>query len=746
MNTFTSYAVPLLLGVGVAGAAGAQEVTGLRETVVTATRNEATAAVAATTSVVRRSALDAQLPRDEADVFQYESDVSFARDLRRHGATRINIRGVEDNRVLTLVDGVRAADYYNGGGPTNFTMSQSPMVMPDFLRTVEVVRGATSSLYGSDAIGGVVGYLTLEPGDLLMPGAQQALRLRLGATSDNQGLSQSVVGAWRGEQWQALLGIGHASGGATDNQGHDERTAPSRTAPNPMGSQDRGVLAKFQARLAAGHQVRLGLEGRDQQVSTDVRRLSASLPKVTTMLGDDHAQRARISVEWEHQPLHGTWYDQLTARLYHQNALTRNDNDQVRSNTSATCSASSGTGNTCIVDGRFSMDQQSYGLALQAQKVLEQSAGVSHLLTYGLDAGVQRVQELRDATITNTRTGAVTKSLAGENYPLRDFANGATQTVGLFLQDDITGLARGLTLTPGMRLDRSELRPELDVLAQQVLTAIQREAVQRTQQAVSPKLAAVWRASDAVDVVGQFATGFRAPNYTEVNGVFRNTAQSYGITPNPQLKPETSENLELGVRWRVGGTQGQFSVFNNRYQDFIDSVRLICPADPNCISGTNVTYMAVNRSAVRIHGAELRASWTGADGWNASTSLAWAQGSNSDTGQPLNSVEPARLSLALGRSLGAGGVDTRLRAAASKEAVDDTAGVWFRPGGYAVLDASVWWKVDRRMRVNLAVNNLLDRKYWLWSDIRQADATNPAGVDFYSQPGRNLRVALQVDL
>jgi hemoglobin/transferrin/lactoferrin receptor protein len=49
------------------------------------------------------------------------------------------------------------------------------------------------------------------------------------------------------------------------------------------------------------------------------------------------------------------------------------------------------------------------------------------------------------------------------------------------------------------------------------------------------------------------------------------------------------------------------------------------------------------------------------------------------------------------------------------------------------------------VRVIAALNNLLDKKYWLWSDIRQADARNPAGVDFYSQPGRSLSLALQAD-
>jgi len=48
----------------------------------------------------------------------------------------------------------------------------------------------------------------------------------------------------------------------------------------------------------------------------------------------------------------------------------------------------------------------------------------------------------------------------------------------------------------------------------------------------------------------------------------------------------------------------------------------------------------------------------------------------------------------------------------------------------------------------IALNNVFDQKHWLWSDIRQADVNstgNLAAPDFYTQPGRNLRVAFQAD-
>jgi hemoglobin/transferrin/lactoferrin receptor protein len=151
-----------------AGGALAQAEPKLKEVVVAATRTEAEAdKVPATITRITREDIDRRLPADEADLFAGEPDIAFGRDARRFGATRPNIRGIDDNRVLQLVDGIRLPSFYNGGGPTNFTMNAPLGTSIEFLKRVEVLRGPASSLYGSDAIGGVVGYLTPDPADLL---------------------------------------------------------------------------------------------------------------------------------------------------------------------------------------------------------------------------------------------------------------------------------------------------------------------------------------------------------------------------------------------------------------------------------------------------------------------------------------------------------------------------------------------------------------------------------------------------
>jgi hemoglobin/transferrin/lactoferrin receptor protein len=62
------------------------------------------------------------------------------------------------------------------------------------------------------------------------------------------------------------------------------------------------------------------------------------------------------------------------------------------------------------------------------------------------------------------------------------------------------------------------------------------------------------------------------------------------------------------------------------------------------------------------------------------------------------------------------------------------------------LDLSGQWRVRKDLRLNFAINNLTDRKYWNWSDVQglSANAT-PLVVDAYTQPGRHINLSLVAD-
>src|SRR3546814_16343141 len=99
-----------------------------------------------------------------------------------------SIRGVEGKRVRSGVDGVPLADAYSIG---QLASAGRDLVDLEAVERVEIQRGPASTLYGSDALAGVVAFRTLDPEALLLRGdGDRYLGLRLWGTT------ASMTAAW----------------------------------------------------------------------------------------------------------------------------------------------------------------------------------------------------------------------------------------------------------------------------------------------------------------------------------------------------------------------------------------------------------------------------------------------------------------------------------------------------------------------------------------------------------------------
>lgn len=130
-------------------------------------------------AVIDADKIDQNLSQDLRDLFRYEPNISVGNN-RRYGLQDINIRGLGGNRVLILNDGIRL--------PTQFSFGTSSLgrdyVDIESLQRVEVVRGPASALYGSDALGGVVSFRTIDPEDLLKKHPDQSVVTSLSTNVD----------------------------------------------------------------------------------------------------------------------------------------------------------------------------------------------------------------------------------------------------------------------------------------------------------------------------------------------------------------------------------------------------------------------------------------------------------------------------------------------------------------------------------------------------------------------------------
>ena len=102
------------------------------------------------------------------------------------------------------------------------------------------------------------------------------------------------------------------------------------------------------------------------------------------------------------------------------------------------------------------------------------------------------------------------------------------------------------------------------------LASLNPEPTDFSYSAISPKVGVSARLTDVVTVHAQYAGGFRAPPYSAINTGFTNPQGGYVTLPNPELRAETSDNIEVGVRTAFDRASFGVTVFSNRYDDFID--------------------------------------------------------------------------------------------------------------------------------------------------------------------------------
>ena len=180
-----------------ADASAAAQPTILEEITVYATRREQSdQEVPAMVDVV--DADDADLAQ-AADVEDFLDDVTgvAARGDASGNEQWVYIRGFDEDQTLVLIDGRRQN--------MNTATEGRFYIDPELLRSVEVVRGASSTSYGGGAMAGVVAFETIDAADLLEPGESRAVVTSLGYRDASSEVAPALTGALRDDKIDLLL-------------------------------------------------------------------------------------------------------------------------------------------------------------------------------------------------------------------------------------------------------------------------------------------------------------------------------------------------------------------------------------------------------------------------------------------------------------------------------------------------------------------------------------------------------------
>jgi hemoglobin/transferrin/lactoferrin receptor protein len=708
----------------------------LAPVVVTGARSErAPDEVPATIDVLTGEALDPAQVQDIRDVARELPNVSVRRAAQRfsnavspggtgrEGNAGFNIRGLEGNRVLILVDGVRVPRELVSGvfGSAAFGRDYVDLGL---VNRIEIQRGSVSALYGSDGLAGLVALETVRPTDLLRADARLGGRTVVGVDQEDQSrrLGLSLAGKADGG-WSWLAAVQAARARELDNQGSIDAADSTRTRPNPERMRQHAMLAKVIWEDAVQRHV-WAIERFEQDASVEVlsgRSVALTSPaSVSDLDGTTDKRRTRLS--WDGRWRIGQpWADEWRAVLALQQAQTTESSTELRPLQPEALR---------VRERRVRYDEDLVQATLQGEKSTALGADWGARVVYGL--------ETVRTTMDNEVTGRVPSH--SERFPLKRFPRTVEDTFAVFAQTEFASEA--VSIIPALRWDRVRLDAKRDPL-------YPREPASLNDHALSPKLGLIWRYAPDAQLYANVATGFRAPNPLQLNNFFENLSGagfSYRAIANPDLKPEKSRTVELGWRVQMQPVRWEVAAFHGRYRDFIED---LVPVRGRGTPGDPIVYQAINQSRVTLRGLELRGTWNVTSATQLRVVYGMTRGTVDTTGRPLNSVNPPEWVLALDhRPRGDWSWGLSVRHVRAKRASDvDSTGLQagpFLPPGFTTVDLRARWQIDRDWRLSAALRNVTNRKYWEWSNVRGLPRNLPS-IDAYSAPGRALSVALTRD-
>ncbi|WP_206861519.1 TonB-dependent hemoglobin/transferrin/lactoferrin family receptor [Lysobacter changpingensis] len=694
-------------------------------------------------TAIDRDEMDRQLVRDLKDLFRYEPGISVSSGSGRFGGLGdIRIRGLGGNRVRIETDGIAVPDAFSIG---SFSNANRNFVDLDTLKAVEVVRGPGSALYGSDALGGVVSFVTKDPSDYLAEGKDAYFGMKLGYFGEDNGLFGGATTAFGGDRWSGLVVVGHRQGQERENMGGNRGTGSSRTAPNPQEYDGRSLLTKLVFEPDGNQRFKLTVEGNEDNVDTDVLTalgdttmmpgMSPSV-RVASQSGQDTQTRARIAFAHEADALGAAFADSLQWQVYRQDSETTQRTREERAMLAGGVAA-----NPVLREREFNFDQRLTGLDAVLHKDITGGA-VDHAITYGVELTRTEFRQKRDGRATSLLTGTVTNVISPDTFPVRDFPVSETTQAALFVQDEMSFAEGAFRLIPAVRVDYYKLEPKPDSIFAEDNPGV--EVAELSETSVSPKLGAVWHFSEDWSLFGGYQHGFRAPPYSDVNLGFTNLQFGYTAIPNPDLKPEKSDGVELGLRFSNEAVYAEVSAYYNRYDDLIESsVQVSAPPASELI-----VFQSQNIEDAEIHGVEaragvdLRAISDALAGWSIRGAASWAKGEDRTTNDPLPSIDPLRATLGVAYDAQGWGIELAGRFAGRKDELP--ADNQFEVPGYGVLDLLAHWNFAPGAVFDAGVFNLADRKYWDAADVPAGTLASSRVVDRYTSPGRSVGVSLSV--
>ena len=644
------------------------------------------------------------------------------RSVKRNGvvgptdAGTVNIRGLDFKRILFLIDGSRLPDSYkfatDNGSRQYYTMSQGGYVDFNTLAALEITKGPASALYGSDALGGIVSYRTLVPEDLLKGDKKTAFEIPVNYNSANDGLSESIKFASKLSDKTSVVFVY-----TIEDAGEYKVKADKKYIDNETHT-GNNYFGKIVQKFGDYSEGSLSYENVDRYAEIKVK--SDNLTEMNTpsrgivyLALTEKTKRYRDKLTGQYKfdnPDSKNFFKYFAVKGYSQYAKV--DDNMDRTLTSRT------------EERKYYLKNDSAGGEIEFKSNLNDN----HQLTYGVDYSEADISRLR-TTISSTTGTSTAKDTPDTNI----------KRTGIYLQDEFS--LDKFDFIAGLRYDNYELDAKTDSIVTNTNYANDFSADN-----VSPKFAATFNFNDNISGYASYSKGFRAPTYYELNGNFSSSTRRYRVVSNPNLKAETSDGYEVGLRGNTNKAKFKISAFVNKYSNFIQQFVGATNTSGGAFNGYT-DYKSINVEKAEISGYEFSYKYflkDNREGINLFTNLAYSEGDNTTDNVPLTSINPFEIKYGIGFNSANNKFSSKLTNTHVGKARVASGTTTFVPDAYTVTDLELAYNPNKTSKFTAGVYNIFDNTYYNYQDV-QGLATSLSNLTKYSQPGTHFRVGFKLN-
>ncbi|MEJ2129443.1 MAG: TonB-dependent receptor [Woeseiaceae bacterium] len=580
------------------------------------------------------------------------------------------IRGQRGSAVLHLVDGMRLNNAIFRSAPTQYFA----LVPATAVERVEVLRGTPASLYGSDAIGGVVQVITKIPSFESTDVSTRGEVYAAADTAENGRIFGGTVDAGT-NRLATSLSMEYADIGDRRIGGGDRI--------KPSGYASRAARFVVSATPDDSHAWSLDAQHYEQPKTPRADELVAGFGQTEPSSSEFWFRPNRRSfVHGDYQSTDGAlgldWNVDVAWQRIEDDRQTRDYQAPERT---------------------FEKNRSDlYGLTISGSKLTNEMSWIAGIDFYHDDVFSSRFIE---DIASGQRTEVTSRFPDGSSMQLLSLYGNSTWSLGRH------------ALTAGLRL--SDVR-----------TRLPSSQVHNTE--VSGDIGWVADIDEAWQLTGNLGYGFRAPNVFDLGTLGNRPGNRFNI-PNTDLDSERVVHGDVGIRYRDSIAEFEVVAYAMRYGDRITSVG----TGDTTPDGRDVTQ-SVNAASSALHGVEARGRIAVADGWFIQANLTYTRGDQKIAG---SSSEPADRIPPLSGYVNVrydtqgpwtfafwvymNGAQERLSARDVRDSRIDPNGTT----GWASFGARMTWRPTDEWQLGLELDNALDAGY----------RTHGSGLD---AAGRNL--------